>query len=108
MIWESERRHPGGWGMYYHVDYVGAPRNSKWLNVTPPQNLCEQMRLTYDYGVDRLWILNVGDLKPMEYPVTLFLNMAWNPAEFNPAEVTGRILPRIIVSGHQPGVGMHV
>lgn len=87
----EERKHPGGWGMYYHVDYVGAPRNTKWLNVTPPQNLCEQMRLTYDYGVDRLWILNVGDLKPMEYPITLFLDMAWNPAKFNAPEITNHI-----------------
>lgn len=79
----EERKHPGGWGMYYHVDYVGAPRNSKWLNITPVQNLWEQMQLTYDYGVDRLWVLNVGDLKPMEYPITLFLDMAWNPTRFN-------------------------
>ncbi|MDE6532405.1 MAG: glycosyl hydrolase 115 family protein [Muribaculaceae bacterium] len=79
----KERKHPGGWGMYYHVDYVGAPRNSKLLNCTPIQNLWEQMRLTYDYGVDKLWILNVGDLKPMEYPITLFLDMAWNPTAFN-------------------------
>lgn len=80
---EKERRHPGGWGMYYHVDYVGAPRNSKWLNNTPIQNMWEQLQLTYDYGVDRLWILNVGDLKPMEYPIKLFLDMAWNPRRFN-------------------------
>ena len=76
---EKERRHPGGWGLYYHVDYVGAPRNSKWLNVTPSQNMWEQLMLAYDYGIDRLWILNVGDLKPMEYPITLFMDMAWNP-----------------------------
>ena len=63
----EERKRPGGWGMYYHVDYVGAPRNSKWLNVTPIQNMWEQLQLTYDYGVDKLWILNVGDLKTMEY-----------------------------------------
>ena len=68
--------------MYYHVDYVGAPRNSKWLNVTPIQNMWEQLQLTYDYGVDKLWILNVGDLKPMEYPITLFLDMAWNPKQY--------------------------
>lgn len=80
---EKERKHPGGWGMYYHVDYVGAPRNSKLLNCTPIQNMWEQLQLTYDYGVDRLWILNVGDLKPMEYPITLFLDMAWNPKAFN-------------------------
>lgn len=78
----EERKHPGGWGMYYHVDYVGAPRNSKFLNCTPVQNLWEQMQLTYSYGVDKLWILNVGDLKPMEYPITLFLDMAWNPTRF--------------------------
>lgn len=79
---EEERKHPGGWGMYYHVDYVGAPRNSKWMNMTPIQNMWEQLQLTYDYGVDKLWILNVGDLKPMEYPISLFLDMAWNPKEF--------------------------
>ena len=78
----EELKHPGGWGMYYHVDYVGAPRNSKWLNVTPVQNLWEQMQLTYEYGVDQLWVLNVGDLKPMEYPITLFLDMAWNPTRY--------------------------
>ncbi len=77
------RKHPGGYGLYYHVDYVGAPRNTKWLNVTPVQNMWEQLQLTYDYGVDKLWILNVGDLKPMEYPISLFLDMAWNPVRYN-------------------------
>ncbi len=83
----EERKHPGGWGMYYHVDYVGAPRNSKWINVTPVQNMWEQLNLTYDYGVDRLWVLNVGDLKPMEYPITLFLDMAWNPKRYDAAGI---------------------
>ena len=80
---EQERKRKGGWGMYYHVDYVGAPRNSKWLNITPIQNLWEQMQLTYSYGVDKLWVLNVGDLKPMEFPISLFLDIAWNPGNFN-------------------------
>ena len=79
----EERKRAGGWGMYYHVDDVGAPRNTKWLNITPVQNLWEQMQLTYEYGVDRLWVLNVGDMKPMEYPITLFLDMAWNPERFS-------------------------
>lgn len=77
----EEINHPGGWGMYYHFDYVGAPRNTKWLNVTPIQNMWEQLQLTYDYGVDKIWIVNVGDLKPMEYPITLFLDMAWSPTD---------------------------
>ena len=80
---QAELKHKGGFGMYYHVDYVGAPRNSKWLNVTPVQHLWDQMSLTYQYGVDKLWVLNVGDLKPMEYPITLFLDMAWNPTRYN-------------------------
>lgn len=80
---EKERKHPGGWGMYYHVDYVGAPRNTKWLNVTPIQGMWEQLTMTYDHGVNKLWILNVGDLKPMEYPITLFMDMAWDPHRYN-------------------------
>lgn len=88
----EELKRKGGWGMYYHVDYVGAPRNSKWLNVTPVQNLWEQMQLTYSYGVDRLWVLNVGDLKPMEYPITLFLDIAWNPERFNAANLKDHTL----------------
>ena len=78
----EERKRKGGWGIYYHVDYVGAPRNSKWLNITPVQNMWEQLQLTYAYGVDKLWVLNVGDLKPMEYPITLFIDMARNPQNF--------------------------
>lgn len=88
----KERRHPGGWGLYYHVDYVGAPRNSKWLNVTPTQNMWEQLTLAIDYGLDRLWILNVGDLKPMEYPITLFMEMAWKPREYHAGNITDHTL----------------
>ena len=76
---KKEKTHKGGWGLYYHVDYVGAPRNSKWLNVTPAQNMWEQLTLAAQRGIDQMWILNVGDLKPMEYPIQLFMDMAWNP-----------------------------
>ena len=65
----QEKQRKGGWGLYYHVDYVGAPRNSKWINVTPIQNMWEQLQLAYYGGIQKLWILNVGDLKPMEYPI---------------------------------------
>ena len=78
------KRHPGGYGLYYHVDYVGAPRNSKWLNVSQVQRMWEQLQLTYTYGVDQLWILNVGDLKPMELPIDFWFRMAWNPNQFRP------------------------
>ena len=84
----QERKHPGGWGLYYHVDYVGAPRNTKWLNVTQTQQMFEQLSLAYDHGIQRMWILNVGDLKPMEYPIQLFMDMAWNPKEYTQQNVT--------------------
>ena len=75
----KDKRHPGGYGMYYHVDLHGAPRAYQWLNMTQIQHMWEQLYLTYSYGVDKMWILNVGDLKPNEFPVDFFLNMAWNP-----------------------------
>ena len=78
----QEKQRKGGWGLYYHVDYVGAPRNTKWLNVTPIQNMWEQLQLAYYGGIQKLWILNVGDLKPMEYPIQLFMDMAWDPSKY--------------------------
>ena len=84
----KERKNKGGWGLYYHVDYVGAPRNSKMLNVTPVQNPWEQLTLAYENGIDRLWILNVGDLKPMEYPISQFMDMAWNPRKYDVNNIT--------------------
>ena len=84
----QERKHKGGWGLYYHVDYVGAPRNSKMLNCTPVQNPWEQLTLAYENGIDRLWILNVGDLKPMEYPISQFMDMAWNPRKYDVNSIT--------------------
>ena len=84
----QERNRKGGWGIYYHVDYVGAPRNTKWINVTQTQQMFEQLSLAYDFGIQRMWILNVGDLKPMEYPITLFMDMAWNPKEYTLQTVT--------------------
>ena len=84
----AERTRKGGWGIYYHVDYVGAPRNTKWLNVTQTQQMFEQLSLAYDFGIQRMWILNVGDLKPMEYPIQLFMDMAWNPKEYTVQTVT--------------------
>ena len=75
----EERRRAGGAGIYYHFDYVGSPRSYKWLNTNPLPKIWEQMNLSYRYGADRIWIVNVGDLKPMELPIEFFLRMAWDP-----------------------------
>ena len=69
----------GGYGMYYHFDYVGGPRNYKWINTNQISRVWEEMHLTKEYGDDRIWIVNVGDIKPMEFPIEFFMDYAWNP-----------------------------
>jgi Glycosyl hydrolase family 115/Gylcosyl hydrolase family 115 C-terminal domain len=83
----EERRRSGGAGVYYHFDYVGGPRSYKWLNTVPITKIWEQMNLAYHYGANRIWIVNVGDLKPMEFPVEFFLNLAWNPERWQADEL---------------------
>lgn len=73
----------GGYGIYYHFDYVGGPRNYKWINTNQIERTWEQMHLAYEYGADRIWIVNVGDIKPMEFPTQFFLDYAWDPEAWN-------------------------
>lgn len=73
--------HSGGYGIYYHYDFVGGPRNYKWLNTTQIERVWEQMHLAYEYGARRIWIVNVGDIKPMEFPISFFLEYAWYPEQ---------------------------
>ena len=75
---ESERNREAGFGMYYHFDYHGGPNSYEWVNTTPLEKVWEQMSMTYDYGVRDIWIVNIGDLKPMEFPVSYFLDLAYD------------------------------
>jgi hypothetical protein len=75
----TDAHRAGGYGIYYHFDYVGGPRNYKWLNTNPISKTWEQMHLAYEYGVKQVWIVNVGELKPMEFPISFFLDYAWSP-----------------------------
>jgi len=75
----EERHRSGGAGVYYHFDYVGGPRSYRWINTVPLAKIWEQMNLAYRYQANQIWITNVGDLKPMEYPIEFFLRMAWDP-----------------------------
>ncbi|MEX2602547.1 MAG: glycosyl hydrolase 115 family protein, partial [Gracilimonas sp.] len=79
--------HPGGWGLYYHFDYVGGPRNYKWINTNQVSRTWEQMNLVWEHGMDRMWLVNVGDLKPMEYPISFFLDHAWDPEKMTVEEM---------------------
>ena len=89
----DERKRSGGAGIYYHLDYVGGPRNYKWLNTVPLPKIWEQMNLAWQYGADRLWIVNIGDIKPEEVPLEFFLTLAWNPQAW-PKEQLDQYLPR--------------
>ncbi|MDN3580731.1 glycosyl hydrolase 115 family protein [Mucilaginibacter flavus] len=69
----------GGYGIYFHFDYVGDPRNYKWLNTNEIAATWEQMHLAYEYNARQVWVVNVGDIKPMEYPISFFMDYAWAP-----------------------------
>ncbi|MDO7848641.1 glycosyl hydrolase 115 family protein [Hymenobacter sp. M29] len=83
----GEKPRAGGYGIYYHFDYVGGPRNYKWLNTNPLPRIWEQMHLAHEYGANQIWIVNVGDLKPMELPISFFLDYAWNPDKIKADQV---------------------
>jgi hypothetical protein len=78
----AERGRAGGAGIYYHFDYYGSPRSYKWINDTPLPKVWEQMHLAWKYDATRIWVVNVGDLKPMEVPIEFFMTYAWNPARW--------------------------
>jgi hypothetical protein len=75
----EEHLRSGGAGIYYHLDYVGGPRNYKWVNTISLPRVWEQMRIAYAYGANRIWIANVGHLCHVQLPAEFFLTLAWNP-----------------------------
>jgi len=103
----GERKRSGGAGIYYHFDYVGGPRSYKWLNTNYIPKVWEQMNLAYAYGADRIWIVNVGDLKPMEFPIEFFLSFARDPNRWgkdNLREFTGLWAAREFGPEHAPEI----
>jgi hypothetical protein len=75
----AEKNRKGGCGMYYHIDMNGGPCSDRWINTTTIPKLREQFNLAYQSGIDHLWIVNVGDLKPKELPIDFIMHFAWNP-----------------------------
>lgn len=73
---ENERKRSGGAGVYYHLSYLGAPHDYLWICTTPPVLMYEELKKAYDTGADRYWLLNVGDIKPMELGIQTFFEMA--------------------------------
>ncbi|MBQ9357111.1 MAG: glycosyl hydrolase 115 family protein [Prevotella sp.] len=83
---DFERRRKGGLGLYYHIDMNGGPWNDRWVNTTTLPKLREQLSLAYQTGIDRIWIINVGDLKPKEVPIDFIMHYAWNPDAIQPGD----------------------
>ena len=79
----EEQQRSGGSGVYYHVSYLGEPHNNLWMSTTSPTHMYAEMAKAYNTGADRIWILNVGDIKACEYATQLFLDMAWDIDAFN-------------------------
>ncbi len=97
-----ERARSGGAGVYYHVSYWGAPRDYLWLCSTPPALIAEEMTKAFDYGADKVWIVNVGDLKPAELDIEFFLKLAWNPHSWNGTN-TYELAGTTVRAGFRPG-----
>lgn len=83
---DFERKRKGGLGLYYHIDMNGGPWNDRWVNTTTVPKLREQLNLAYKSGIDRIWIINVGDLKPKEMPIDFIMRYAWNPDAIQPGD----------------------
>jgi Alpha-glucuronidase len=79
----AEAKRSGGAGIYYHMDMHGGPYSYQWLNSNPLPKIWDQMSLAYRYGADRIWIVNIGDIKPLEVPIEYFLRLGWNPDEMS-------------------------
>jgi len=75
---EAERQRKGGSGVYYHLSYWGRPHDYLWLGTTQPSFIWQEMQKAWAYGARKIWILNVGDIKPAEYLTEFYLDMAWN------------------------------
>ena len=83
---DFERKRKGGLGLYYHIDMNGGPWNDRWVNTTTMPKLREQLNIAYQSGIDRIWIINVGDLKPKEVPIDFIMRYAWNPDAIKPGD----------------------
>ena len=87
----EERARKGGNGVYYHVSYWGRPYDHLWLSTMSPSLIYQQMKQAYDQGIQKMWILNVGDIKPAEYQIELFMDMAWNLDKVSSEGVTAHL-----------------
>jgi hypothetical protein len=85
---EQEQKRKGGAGVYYHISYWGRPHDYLWLCSTQPAQIYTEMKRAWNYGAQKLWILNVGDIKPAEYDIEFFMDLAWNVNGIQPNTIS--------------------
>ena len=85
----AEQTRRGGSGVYYHLSYLGTPHDNLWIQTTAPLLMYEELRKAYEAGADRYWLLNVGDIKPMELGIQQFFDMAWDFSSFSYENANG-------------------
>ncbi len=103
----EELKRPGGFGVYYHISYLGAPLSYLWLSTTPPALIWEEMSKAYDHGAKKIWVVNVGDLKPAEIGTELFLQMAWDIKRWNAGNLPD-VLPAWAAREFGPEIGPNI
>jgi hypothetical protein len=80
----QERQRPGGSGVYWHISYYGGPHSYTWINTTPPALMWEELHKAWENEARTVWVLNVGDIKPMEIGIDFFSRLAWDPQGMGP------------------------
>ncbi|MCR4775282.1 MAG: glycosyl hydrolase 115 family protein [Saccharofermentans sp.] len=89
---EKIRDRKAGWGIYYHFDYHGDPISYEWVNSTPLIKAWEQLTTAYEYGIRKIWIANVGDLRPQELPLSYFMSLAYDFEKWSEPDLTDDFL----------------
>ena len=79
----QEQQRSGGSGVYYHLSYCGVPHDNLWLSTIAPMLMYEELLKAYKAGANRYWLLNVGDIKPMEVEMQMFMDMAYDFGSFS-------------------------
>lgn len=74
----TEQARSGGSGVYYHISYWGVPQDYLWIASTPPALIASEMKKAATFGGDRVWMFNVGDIKPAEMLTNYCLDLAWD------------------------------
>ncbi|MBP8067379.1 MAG: glycosyl hydrolase 115 family protein, partial [Pedobacter sp.] len=80
----EEQKRSGGSGVYYHISYWGAPHDYLWLSSISPSLISYELTKAYQYKADRLWVINVGDIKPAEMETQFAMDLAWDVKKWTP------------------------